>query len=171
MSKTRWIVSTRLFCVVLPFVLLAVTLGCKKGYQGGEKLYPVTVTVLDGGKPVDNAVVILDRQGADKVNASAMTDPEGKASIKIDAEWPGAPVGKYLVRVLKEPPFTPDLTPEEVAKLEPNQFSEYEEKMQKKRSALKPVVPAIVGGTKTPFEMEVTASKTNEASFDIAEHW
>ena len=162
---------TRLFCFVLPFVLLVAMPGCKKGYQGGEKLYPVTVTILDGGKPVDNAVVILDRQGADKVNASAMTDTAGKALIKIDTEWSGAPVGKYLVRVTKEPPFTPDLTPEEVAKLEPNEYSAYEEKMQKKRASLKPVVPAKVGGSETPFEMEVTAAKVNEASFDIAEHW
>lgn len=163
--------STRLFCFVLPLVLLAVTFGCTKGYQGGEKLFPVTITVLDDGKPLDNAVVILDRQGADKVNASAMTDAEGKASIKIDAEWSGAPVGKYLVRVSKEPPFTPELSPEEIAKLSPNEYTAYEEKMQKKREALKPVVPAIVGGAKTPFEMEVTASKTNEATFDISKHW
>ena len=148
---------------------LALT-GCDKTYPGGEKLYPVTITVSESGQPVDNAVVILVRENGQGLNTAGLTDGSGKAVIMVDAEWKGAPLGTYSVRISKEPPFTPDLSDEEYAALRPDLQEEYNNKMQAKRSQLKPVVPLVLSGDKSPLKLEVTAGK-NEETYDIAEHW
>ncbi len=165
MDKTRR-VMVRNACIALPFFLLLFSGGCGKSYPGKEKLYPTTITVLESGTPVDGAVVILMRQAGEKLNTSGLTDATGKANIAVDAEWPGAPEGKYQVRISKDPPFTPDLTPEEVAKLGPNEYSAYEAKMIAKRKQLKPVVPPELSSDSSPFFIDVTSGK-NEKTFDI----
>ena len=156
-------------CLMLTVCCLVLT-GCGKSYPGGEKLYPVTVTVMDSGKPVSGAIINFDRQSGTKISTGGLTDANGKAIIKVDAEWEGAPEGSYMVRILKEPSFTPDLSDEEYAKLRPDLQEEYNNKMLAKRSQLKPVVPSVLSGDKSPLKMDVT-SGTNEATFDIAEHW
>lgn len=159
-------VRVRNIGMALMFLLPVWASGCGKSYPGGEKLHPVTITVLESGRPFDGAVVILIRQEGEKLNTSGLTDELGKAAIMVDSEWQGAPAGKYMVKISKDPPFTPDLSPEEEAKLNPNEYSAYQEKMVAKRLKLKPVVPEILSSEQSPFTIEVT-SGTNEKTFDI----
>jgi predicted component of type VI protein secretion system len=156
----------RTVCVTLSCITLLLLSGCGKGYPGKEKLYPVEITVLESGKPFNGAVVILMRQGGEKLNTSGLTDDAGKAIIMVDAEWPGAPIGTYQVRISKDPPFTPDLTHEEEAKLRPDEFTRYEARMVAKRRALKPIVPVILSSDQSPFTIEVTSGE-NVKTFDI----
>ena len=164
--------STRFFLPLACFSALAIFSfsGCGKGYPGDEKLYPVAVTITESGKPVEGAIVILDRQSGTKVNSSGLTNSQGIAEIMIDAEWKGAPQGTYMVRISKEPPFTPDLTNEEYAQLPLNKQEDYNNRMLAKRKQLKPIIPPVLSGGVSPLKMEVSAGK-NAETFDIAEHW
>ncbi|MGL6196084.1 MAG: carboxypeptidase-like regulatory domain-containing protein [Thermoguttaceae bacterium] len=166
MVKTRRDIMFRYACVALPCLLLLLASGCGKRYPGKEKLYPTMITVLESGQPIDGAVVILMRQSGENLVLSGLTDKSGKARIAVESEWPGAPEGKFQVRISKDPPFTPDLTPEEVAKLAPNEYSAYESQMVAKRLSLKPVIDPELSSDKSPFFIDIVSGK-NEKTFDI----
>ena len=155
------------------FIIFAVccliSIGCGKKYSGDEKLHPVTITVLDTEKPVENAIVILVREGGPNVNVSALTDAVGKATMLVDMEWKGAPEGTYQVRLSKEPPFTPDLSDEEVAKLDLMAKEAYDKKMLVKREKLPPVISPLLRGDESPLKITVSPG-TNRATFDVAEY-
>lgn len=158
----------RAFCPVLCLILLSSS-GCGKGYEG-EKLHPVSITVKDEGKSVDGAVVILLRQGGESVNVSGLTDGSGTARMKVDSEWPGAPVGTYTVKISKSPAVPHELSPEEMSKLGLKEREEYDIKIAAKMKDQKPVIPSTVSGSDSPLTITVEP-KGNVITFDIAEYW
>ena len=90
------------------FSFLLLSLFCFSGCGGKKKpsdlppLYPVKITVLQDGNPLDDATVNLIADGTNvRFTTAAVTDKNGVATIKTDFDWPGAPAGKYKVCVSK----------------------------------------------------------------------
>lgn len=90
--------------VLLVFLLLG-PLGCSRGPQKPEglpDLHPVTLTVIQDGKPLDGAIVSLrPLDSSNHWGSNGLTDANGKAIIKTHGDFAGAPVGKYKVAVIK----------------------------------------------------------------------
>jgi len=154
------------FPVLISVFLIAS--GCSKGYQGKERLYPVSITVTNNGVPLtDASVVLLRESGAKTINAGGCTDQNGVAQIKIDAQWNGVPIGKYKVMLNKDVPLQSDLSEEEYRKLELLEKEAYDKKMYEKRMSMPLPVPHILSGMESPLSIDVTSSGNNTATFDI----
>ena len=155
---------------VLLFAILVVA-GCGKRYPGKERLYPVSITVTDNGAPFTRATVILVREGGPTIiNAGGVTDTNGVAQIKTDAQWPGVPVGTYKVMLNKDVAPPRDLSDEEYQKLDFEAKEAYDKKMHAKWMSMPQLVPKILRGPQSPLEIEVTSSSDNTASFDIGKY-
>ena len=64
------------------------------------RLYSCTITVTQGGVPLEGALVELGSPDSQKYNASGTTDASGNAMIMTYGHS-GAPVGKYKILVSK----------------------------------------------------------------------
>jgi hypothetical protein len=66
------------------------------------KLYPLTFTVIQDGKPLDKAVVELIRKDTQsKWNGTGLCDVSGKAEIYTQGKYKGVPAGIYSIIVTK----------------------------------------------------------------------
>jgi len=89
------------------FTILLLALFCFPGCGGKKKpsdlppLYPVKITVIQGGGPLEGATVRLVAERDVRFTTAAITDKNGVATIKTDIDWAGAPAGKYRVTIHK----------------------------------------------------------------------
>ncbi|MBM3983422.1 MAG: DUF4198 domain-containing protein [Planctomycetes bacterium] len=86
---------------------LALVLGGVAGCGGGAKIVPVSGVVKLNGKPYANAVVSFQPVGSkDNPNpgrgSTAVTDAEGKFTLRYDGTSDGALVGKHRVRIFTQ---------------------------------------------------------------------
>jgi hypothetical protein len=84
--------------VILGFVVIGALLGCS---DGGPRLGRVSGTVTAEGKPLSNASVVFGPQSTD-VNSgasSAITDSEGRYTLKFGSKRLGAAVGPHHVMI------------------------------------------------------------------------
>ncbi|MDR3234677.1 MAG: hypothetical protein LBT46_13630 [Planctomycetaceae bacterium] len=88
--------------------LLIVTLmlfGCgQKLPDGMPKLYPVTITIIQDGKPLAGASVALAPKNVtagQRYTAGAVTNTSGQAVIQTLSKYRGAVPGEYQITVLK----------------------------------------------------------------------
>jgi hypothetical protein len=99
MNPTRFVAVTILiFCSAL--------LGCSRRIPGEIPVFPVNGTILDGEKPLANAMVILHPASdtSKQLPARAMTDENGNFQVTTFRQGDGAALGKYKVTVeLYEP--------------------------------------------------------------------
>ena len=83
-------------------VCLVSAIGCggKKLPDGMPDLYPLTVNVTYSGTPAQGVLLTFysDQVG---YGVSGKTDDAGKAIIKTQGEFPGAPAASYLVTATK----------------------------------------------------------------------
>lgn len=92
-----------LFPAFLLLALLSFS-GCSNEQKPADlpTLHPVELTVIQDGKPLEGATVLLMPTGTStRFSSSAVTDKSGVAAIKTDAKYPGAPEGKYKVCISK----------------------------------------------------------------------
>jgi len=158
----------QVFCLFLA-VALVTAIGCSKGWQGGERLYPVTITVTKGGAPFPGATVVLVREGGARIiNAGGNTNENGVAKIKVDSQWDGIPEGQYKVMINKGAVVEWDISDAEYEKLSLNEKNAYNNRMDAKARSAPPLVPAVLMGTDSPLSIEVTSSGENTATFDIS---
>ena len=160
----------RFFPSFLLIFAFFVTFGCGKGYQGGERLYPVSVTVTKDGSPLASATVVLLREDGETINAGGVTDGSGVAKIKVDAQWDGVPAGTYKVMINKDVQVQEEMSRDEYNKLELLEKEAYDNKMYEKRMSMPPPVPKVLSGMESPLSIEVTGSGDNTASFDISKY-
>lgn len=83
---------------LIPLILLLV--GCGSPYE----VAPVSGTVTMNGKPLDNAVVVFQPDGNKEhpnpgPSSGGRTDSQGRFTLQIEPEKPGAVVGKHRVLV------------------------------------------------------------------------
>jgi hypothetical protein len=83
-------------------LVLVVVAGCGPKYPNLPAQYPVSGMVTLDGKPVTSAgIMFLPRGETRGTGAMAMTDGEGKYSLKTEYGGPGAPEGEYAVTISK----------------------------------------------------------------------
>jgi len=92
---------------VLPCVLILFSVvGCSRQLKpdGFPPLYPVSVLVIQDGKPLGGALVSLHgtENSPLKWGVFAETDSNGKAVFVTHGKFYGAPEGEYLITVAKE---------------------------------------------------------------------
>ena len=86
-----------------------IVVGCgPKLPVGMPKLYPVTITVMQDGTPLEGATVVLSG-GSGVWSATGLTDAQGKTNLHTQGQYAGVPEGKFKVAVTKaisegEPP-------------------------------------------------------------------
>ena len=94
-------VNVSVFFSLLAIALLG-TAGCSKNQRpdGLPPTYPLTITVLQEGKPLEGATVSLVSSEMTWV-IGGVTDAEGKATMVTHGKFDGAPEGTFSVRVQK----------------------------------------------------------------------
>ena len=149
-------------------ILLLLSLFCFVGCGGKKKpddlppLYPVKITVMQDGKPLERATVRLVADGSNtRFTTGSVTDKNGVAIIKTDGQWPGAPEGKYKVLVQKI--VTPEADPSE----DSLSYEEQQVKAAERNKQTKSVVDSKFMNLKTTtLAIEVTTSGATE-TFDV----
>lgn len=145
-------------------VTLIVVFGCNQRLPDNmPRLYPLTVTVTQEGRTLDDATVALT--ALDEGNpwtSGSRTDKNGVATIRTHGRYDGVPAGKYKVCIKKilvegdpppsemelfENPGMPRGKPQELYHVVPLNFNDPE---------------------KTPFEVEVKES-SNKCRLEIPE--
>ena len=158
------------FCLFLAVVLLT-AIGCSEGWHGGERLYPVTITVTKDGAPFPLATVVLVREGGARIiNAGGNTDKNGVAKIKVDVQWDGVPEGAYKVMINKGTAVERDISDAEYEKLSLEEQDAYNKRRAAKVLRAPPLVPVVLTGPNSPLSIEVKSSGENAASFDIGKY-
>ena len=137
--------------ILLFFPLASVILGCGSDSQrpdGLPPLLPMTITVVQAGVPLTDAVVTLTPDsGPTRWGSGGYSNAQGKVAVKTHGNFPGAPAGKYKVTVLKR---------EREGEGEGNVTEYYL------------VDPVYESAETTPFRVDV-GSGSKEAKFDVGE--
>ena len=160
------------FFALLGAIALTAVVGC-----GGPKkpadlpeLYPVKVTVIQDGQPLEGASVMLnDPELKIRFTMGGKTDAKGVAVIKTDAQFAGAPVGKFKVTVSKEdiPELPADL--QGPPPTDPGELAEFNAKLaEHSGSACDTVDLQFKKMGSTPADIEVTTSGA-ETTVDVGE--
>ena len=144
--------------------------GCRseKLPEGMPKPYPLVVTVIQDGKPLEGATIAL--LGVDSSNiwsAGGATDASGKASLKTSNKYHGVVPGKYYYVIQK---FEADKNAAPVPD-EPMSQEEYEKSMSSRRmrkimAGYDLVDPKFAKISPTSETIEVKEEK-NEQTIDV----
>jgi hypothetical protein len=95
---------TTWFIILFPYFGFALT-GCDNQSKpdGFPKIYPVTITVTQEGKPFPDAQISLEpADGSKNWSVGGKSDQAGKVILRTYGKFDGAPLGKYKVVILKE---------------------------------------------------------------------
>jgi len=85
----------------LPFLII----GCsgQKLPSDMPRLYPTVITVMQDGKPIADALVVLvNADPAIAWSCIARTDSSGRATMQTNGMYAGAPAGTYKATVVKQ---------------------------------------------------------------------
>ena len=145
------------------FVLAALSLAslAVAGCGDGIKLAPVSGVVTFNGAPYPNAVVSFQPVGG-KGNENpgrgsmAVTDADGRFTLKYDNAEPGAVVGKHVVRIVTNGVFTAD----------PQEEGTGSDDTTPTKSKADPIPPEWFDPN-NPKHFDVPAGGTDKANFDI----
>jgi len=144
--------------------MLCLSLVCFSGCGGKQKptdlppLFPVKITVIQDGKPLEKAVVSLSADGTKvRFTIGGITDQNGVATLKTDGEWPGAPAGKYKICINKTVVPEPDPGEDALSREEQNAKAAERNKLTKSVVNSKFSRP-----NSTTFSIEVTDSRVTE---------
>jgi hypothetical protein len=87
------------FVMSVPFMFI----GCgEKLPSDMPQLYPLTLTVIQDGKPLDRAVVeLICKDTQSKWGGTGLCDTSGKAEIYTQGKYKGVPAGTYSIIVTK----------------------------------------------------------------------
>lgn len=154
---------------LLGAVALAAVVGC-----GGPKkpadlpdLYPVKITVIQDGQPLEGASIMLNDPSLQvRFVMGGQTDAKGVAEIKTDGQFPGAPAGEFKVTVRKT--TKPEIT-DEVAPSDPAERAEWEKKQAEISAQMADTVDLKFGDmSKTPETITVAPGGV-EKTIDVGE--
>jgi len=152
------------------FTTLAISLvvaGCFEAQRPSDlpKLYPCKITVIQDGKPLEDALVFVRPQDGNlRFVISGKTDAKGVAVLKLDSQWAGVPEGEFFVSISKI--ITPaDLeVPDETTPLNERRRIQEQATQQIKET----VDPRYSDLAKTELRLKVDKKATNE-TFDVGD--
>jgi len=98
-SNIHSTMSRHTYILLLPFLFL---FGCADSDRPSDmpKLYPCTVSVIQGGSPLEGAIVTFHSDSEQKYRPVAYTGTDGNA-VMLTYGFPGVPTGKYKITVSK----------------------------------------------------------------------
>ena len=149
------------FAVFSPLFVSAILLctGCggEKLPPGMPKLYPATITVIQDGRPLAGAeVIILNVDPSANWSAGGVTDNSGTLKLRTLGRYNGAPVGKYKVAVIKIE--NPDIALPSGSPSTPEERKEYDRLLKEIEDNTFYLVDPKFGLEKTELEVEITPS-------------
>lgn len=160
--------KTKLFAL-LGAVAVTLVVGC-----GGPKkpadlpeLYPVKITVIQDGQPLEGASVMLNDPSLKiRFVMGGTTNAQGVAEIKTDAQFPGAPEGEFKITIRKatEPESSGEMAP-----TDPAERAEWEKKQAELMNQTADTVDLKFGDmAQTPATIKVVPGGA-EATVDVGE--
>lgn len=150
----------KFFLLALVLVVVSFfTVGCSDSSRPEDlpKLFPCTITVIQDGKPLDEAVIKLVAQEDNvKYRPVAVTGKDGKVNVSTYG-FSGVPAGKYKVVIIKNIDDDIITRTDDVGEQVIVSYKTYR------------TIEKIFSDTKTtPFEIEITPkSKNIEKTFDV----
>jgi len=152
--------------------------GCGGGTSkppGSPPVFPVKVTVVDGGTPIQNASVTFVYAEHPTAGTVGFTDANGVAEMRsIFGSYvgPGAPAGRCKVIVTKEP-MLPDgvaKSSEEMDTMSESEVRAHQAQVARTLAALpREVPPSLSDIVTTPIEFEVMKGR-NDFTIDVSQH-
>ena len=156
-------------------VSLILVVGCGPARPDGiPQLYPATVTVTNGGTPIERASVLLagGPSGGSWI-ANGVTDVNGIAVITTSqGEWQGkgAPEGEYKVYIMKNPDIHQEPLPPELAD-DSQALERHGDEYRRLLAAAPRVIPEVLTSPATsPLTLTVSTSGTVELTVDVSQH-
>ncbi|MDR2756396.1 MAG: hypothetical protein LBC20_11870 [Planctomycetaceae bacterium] len=144
----------RIITLLLLFVLLIGLTGCNKEHRpvGLPKLIPCEITIINtDGTPLVGAFVrLLATETPIPWAIIGKTNENGIANISVNAQYVGAPVGKFRVLISKNEGFDKTL---EIPKTPPNAYVSVDAEL------IYYVNPVYSNEKQSPFEIEVLDNK------------
>ncbi|MDR3110953.1 MAG: Ig-like domain-containing protein [Planctomycetaceae bacterium] len=160
---------------VFHFVLCCslVFVGCNNKPTGFPDVFPCTVTVKDGERPVCDATVklIYDSQGS--ITVTGVTDQSGIAQMKsifASYEVKGVPAGDARVIIIEGTVVPETKTDAEKRAMSPEEAEAYKQERAKKMDAMPREVPEVLENAQTtPIRISVEKSGTT-LTVDISKY-
>lgn len=159
---------TRIFLVLTLF--LCILSGCSRQERpdGLPTLYPCTITVTQGGQPLEGALVrLVPESGSSGWTIGGKTKENGTAKIITHTDFAGAPAGVFKVLISKV-----EKAPSKYEQPKDIHSQEWKEWFGKSSNEVLPTfryVKAEFGDiTKTPNSITIEKGKNN-ATFDVGE--
>jgi hypothetical protein len=150
------------------FVMCLLTSGCSSQKVPAEfpsKLVQFSVTLLNEGKPVEGAAVVLVSEIASSYNVVAYTGSDGVARLETSVNTYskiGVPSGNYKALITHTPKAPSQVSNEQLGKMTLDERIAYNEKIEIEISKLPKIVPANLGDINaTPITITVPESGGN----------
>ena len=162
---------------VLLFVLFPVIFGCSDKPVGFPALHPCRVEVLNNKKPEENVNIFLfpvaSSGASSSPTISGKTDRRGIAVVATalhNYRQSGAPVGEYIVVLVKLPELADTVSSKERDRMLPLQQMAYNEEQIRRRAALPKIVPSKLTASHTsPLKMTVAEKTGASLTVDLAD--
>jgi hypothetical protein len=157
--KTFWF---HCFIAIVPFLFLN---GCG-GIElpdGMPKLYPVTITITQEGKPLEGASVALISEDPSMSQwvAGGLTDASGNAVIKTLSKYKGAASGKYLITIVKQY-AEPNKTQAPNPATDPEGYGKYLDEIRRKPADAWDLIDPRYSTGKSPESIEVVKGRNKK---------
>ncbi|MCL2117067.1 MAG: hypothetical protein FWH27_01440 [Planctomycetaceae bacterium] len=147
-------------CLFMVWLLPLFGCGGQKLPPGMPKLYPATVTVMQDGRPLEGAeIVLINTDPAVNWSAGGMTDKNGVVKLRTMGQYEGAPLGRYKVGVRKVE--VPDIALPLDIPSDPEGLREYQRLAREIAENTFSLVEEQFSIGRTQLEVEITASNDN----------
>jgi len=163
------------FPVVVFFVALSLLIGCNRGPvkpAGSPPIFPCTVTVVNGGTPIQGAVISFIYAEHPTAATTGFTDARGIAEMRSvfgSFVGAGAPLGKAKVTVTKQPVVHDTTTQEARDNMSESEARAHGEQMARALAAAPREVPESLGNPATStIEFEIQNSG-NDFTIDVSQ--
>jgi len=152
--------------------------GCGQKFPDDfPKVYPMTMTVKDGEKPLPNVQILFYPVGGGAYGSSGITNANGVAVIStLQGSFvkKGIPAGEFVVTLADIVVIDDDPPPEKIAEMSRQELGNWANERKKKLEAYQRIVPQVLcqGGDveeRSPIRFTVTEGK-NALTVDVAEY-
>jgi len=147
--------SVSLILICSGISLAVIGCGGAQRPPGMPKLYHATVSVVQDGKPLAEAIVsLVPRDAGNQWSSGGVTDSKGQLTLTTYGQFPGVPAGQYKVCITKQ---------ERVGELD---FSN-PASPKGNQELFEVVDPIFKSEATTTQEMEVSSKGKNHFIFDV----
>ena len=154
----------RRIAFIFALLTIATCVSCAKVQKpdGMPDLYPCTITLTQGGEPLEGAAIICQSDDPKLIRwaITGLTDANGIAKISTMGKFQGAPVGTYAVVVTKEETEGAESAPADIGDMTSG---------GSRKTVFSLVSLELTTKETTPLKMTVEAKGANKFEFDCGE--